>query len=217
MRPRTCLFLGLALVLFGIAALAQGRGRAVPQAGKASSVAQSSRASSPGHHHPPQWSPARSPYFNRGFGFGSRSYRPSWRYTYSPYGLQSYDWSYFDTGYYGFPYTNPPQYTYSDYFPYLYFFDLYSREAQRSKEEADNFEASFAGQNPSGPAGPRGGKPESAASDAVPLSPRDVRVTLDGQELAPSGSDRPVVLGSGRHTLRISAKSPAPAEKGVQN
>jgi hypothetical protein len=196
MRARTCLFLGLAAVLFGIAALAQGHGRAVPQAGKGSSLGPSSQASSPGHHHPHQWTHARSPYFNRGFGFGSRSYRPSWRYTYSPYGLQSYDWSYFDTGYYGSPYTYAPQYTYSDYFPYLYFFDLYSHEAQRSKEEADRYEAAFAGKGPAG-----------AAGDAAPLSPRDVVLTIDGGVVTGSASGSPVVVGSGRHTLRISARS----------
>lgn len=195
MRARTCLLLGLAVVLFAITALAQGHGRAVPQAGKASSVAQSSRASSPGHQYPHQWSHARSPYFNRGFGFGSPGYWPYWGYTYAPYGFQSYGWPYFGAGYYGSPYTYAPQYSYSDDFPYLYFFDLYSREAQRSKEEADRYEASFAGRGPA-----------HAAGDAAPLSPHDVLVSLDGQALAPSASGRPVVLESGPHTLRIAAK-----------
>lgn len=217
MRLRTCFFLGLAVVLFGITALAQGRGRTLPHAGKASSVGPSSRVSSPGYRHPRGWSPARSGYFNRGFAFGSPSYWPYGRYTYSPYAAQSYGWPYFGTGYYGSPYAYAPQYNYSDYFPYLYFFDLYYREAQRSKEEADNFEASLRREPPAPSAGPRGVKPESDAYDAIPLSPRAVRVTVDGQEPAPSASGGPLVLGSGRHTLRISAKSPAPPEKGVQN
>jgi hypothetical protein len=196
MRPRTCLFLGLAAVLFAIAALAQGHGRAVPQGGKAPSAAQSSRASSPGHHHPHQWTHARSLYFNRGFGFGSSSYGPYRGYTYSPYGFQSYGWPYSGAGYYGSPYTYAPQYSYSDYFPYFYFFELYSREAQRSKEEADRYEASFAGKGPA-----------HAAGDAAPLSPRDVVLTIDGGVVTGSASGSPVVVGSGRHTLRISARS----------
>jgi len=204
MRARTCLLVGLAVVLFAIIALAQGRGRTVPQAGKASSAGQPSRASSPGYHQSRKWSHARSPYFSRGLGYPG--YWPYWGYTYSPYGFQSYGWPYFGAGYYGSPYTYGPRYSYSDDFPYFYFFDLYSREAQRSKEEADNFEASLRGEQPARSVAPRGETPESAAFDAVPLSPRDVQVTVDGQELAPSGSDRPVVLGSGRHTLRIAAK-----------
>jgi hypothetical protein len=36
-------------------------------------------------------------------------------------------------------------------------------------------------------------------------------VTVDGQQLAVSPSGGSLVLGSGRHTLRISAKPAAPA------
>lgn len=210
MRLRTCFFLGLAVVLFGITAFAQGRGRTLPHAGKASSVGPSSRVSSPGYRHPRGWSPARSGYFNRGFAFGSPSYWPYGRYTYSPYAAQSYGWPYFDAGYYGSPYTYAPQSTYSGYFPYLYFFDLYYREAQRSKEEADNFEASFAGQKPASSASPR-------SAEAAPLSAREVVLTIDGQQLPPSAAGYPLVVSSGHHTVRIGAKPAAPAEKGAQN
>jgi hypothetical protein len=202
--------LGVAVVLFAAAALAQGRGRTVPQAGKAASGAPPSRASSPSHRHAGKWSPARSPYINRGFGLGSLGYWPYSGYTFSPYGLQPYGWPYLGTGYYGYPYAYAPQYSYSDYFPYLYFFDLYNREAQQSKEEADNFEASFAGQKPASSASPR-------SAEATPLSPREVVLTIDGQELPPSAAGYPLVVGSGHHTLRIAAKPAAPAEKGGQN
>jgi hypothetical protein len=210
MRPRMCLFLGLAVVLFATIGLAQGHGRAVPHAGKASSVAQASRASSPSYRHAGEWSHARSPYFNRGIGFTSASYWPYSGYTFSPYGLQSYGWPYFGAGNYGFPYAYAPQYNYSDYFPYLYFFDLYNREAQQSKEEADQFEASFAGQKPASSASPR-------SAEAAPLSPREVVVIIDGQPLPPSAAGYPLAVGSGHHTVRIAAKPAAPAEKGTQN
>jgi hypothetical protein len=208
MRLRTCLFLGLVIVPFVVTALAQGRGRTVPQAGKASSVAQVSRASSPSYRHAGAWSDARSPHFGR--GFRSPGYWPYSGYTFSPYGLQSYVWPYSGFGYFGSPYAYGPQYNDSDYFPYLYFFDLYNREAQQSKEEADNFEASFAGQKPAGSASPR-------SAEAAPLSPREVVLTIDGQQLAPSAAGYPLVVGSGHHILRIAAKPPAPAEKGAQN
>jgi hypothetical protein len=142
---------------------------------------------------------------------GYSGYWPYWGYTYSPYGFPSYGWPYFGAGYYGSPYMYGPWYSYSDDFPYFYFFDLYSREAERSKEEADNFEAYQRREQPASPVAPRGDKPDSAAFDAVPLSPRGVQVTVDGQEVAPWASDRPVVLGSGRHTLRIAAKPAAGA------
>jgi len=210
MRPRACLFLGVAIGLFAVSALAQGRGRTVPHAGKASSAGQPSRASSPGYRQPRTWSHARSPYFNRGIGFRSPGHWPYWGYAYSPYGLQSYGWPYSDFGNYGFTHTYGPQYTYSDYFPYLYFFDLYNREAQQSKEEADQFEASFAGQKPNGSVSPR-------SLESAPLSPREVVLTIDGQQLAPSVAGYPLVVGSGHHILRIAAKPAAPAEEGVQD
>jgi len=203
MRLQIGLFLGLVFFLFGMPALAQGRGRTLPQVGKASSGGPASRVSSPGYGHHGGWSPGQSPRFNRGFAFRSPSY---WPYAYSPYAAPSYGWPHVDAGDYGFPYTYASPYTHSGYFPYLYFFDLYYREAQRSKEEADAYEETF-----------RREKLGDAASGGAPLSPRDVQVTVDGQELAPSPSGYPLVVGSGRHTLRLAARSPARTEEGVRN
>ncbi len=50
------------------------------------------------------------------------------------------------------------------------------------------------------------------ASAAERLTPRDVLLTLDGQEQPPPNDGGPVTLGSGRHTLRIAAK-PAPVSR----
>lgn len=208
MRRRTCLFFGVVILPFVANALAQGHAQTVPQAGRAASVAQASRAPSPSYRHAGAWSHAHSPRF--GWSFGSPGYSPYSGYTFSPYGLQSYVWPYSGFGYFGSPYAYGPEYDYSDYFPYLYFFDLYNREAQQSKEEADNFEASFAGQKPASSASPR-------SAEAAPLSPREVVLTIDGQQVAPSAAGYPLVVGSGHHILRIAAKPPAPAEKGAQD
>lgn len=119
---------------------------------------------------------------------------------YSPYYSQNFGWL---TPYNSF-WTNPyaPQDTYSQVFPYLYFYDLYAQEAERSRQAADEFEASLAREGKlTGPT-----EPGSSASDSRPLLPRDVALTLDDQPLAMSASGGPVVIGSGRHTLRIAAR-----------
>jgi hypothetical protein len=134
----------------------------------------------------------------------------SWPYSGGAFGS---GWPYSDFGYYGSPYTYAPQQTHSPYFPYLYFYDLYYREAQRSKEEADQFEASFRREQPGDSAAPRSAMPGDDASDAVPLAPREVLVTINGQELTSSASGGPVVLSSGHHTLRIAARASRATEK----
>jgi hypothetical protein len=208
MRRRTRLFFGVVILPFVANAVAQGQRQTVPQAGRAASVAQASQVRSPGYRHAGAWSRARSPHF--GWNFGSPGYWPYSGYTFSPYGLQSYAWPYSGFGYFGSPYAYESGYEYSDYFPYLYFFDLYYREAQQSKEEADNFEASFAGQKPASSASPR-------SAEAASLSPREVVLIIDGQRVAPSAAGHPLVVGSGQHILRIAAKPPTPAEKGAQD
>ena len=126
------------------------------------------------------------PYLGQRSGFGSRL-------SYSPYFAQSYGWR-------GFNYGAP--YSYSPYSSYLYFYDLYDQEAQRSKQEADEFEASLERQGKlTGPA-----KVGAFPSDFVPLPSRDVTAILDGKVQNPSPSGEPLVIGSGRHTLHITAR-----------
>ena len=230
MRLRISLFLGLVFLLFGVPAFAQGRGRAAqavgpsnragqhafragPKVSSSFSPRQPSRFSTPGHrlHHGQPFN--YWPYFGGAFGPGLNNYGSYGHYAYSPYAAPSFGWPYSDFGYYGSPYTYAPQHTYSPYFPYLYFYDLYYRESVRSKEEADQYEASFRREQPGDSAAPRSVKPGGDASDAVPLSPREVLVTIDGQELTASASGGPLVVGSGRHTLRIAARSSKPTEK----
>jgi hypothetical protein len=199
MRRRTCLFFGVVILPFLPNALAQGHRQ---------TVAQASRAPSPSHRHAGAWSHARSPHF--GWNVGASGYWPYSGYTFSPFGLQSYVWPYSGFSYFGSPYAYGPEYEYSDYFPHFYFFDLYNREAQQSKEEADNFEASFADQKPASSASPR-------SAEAAALSPREVVLIIDGQRVAPSAAGYPLVVGSGQHILRIAAKPPTPAEKNAQD
>jgi len=230
MRLRISLFLGFVFFLFGVSAFAQGRGRAAqavgpsnragqhsfragPKVSSSFSPRQPSRFATPGHRLP-HGRPLNSwPYSGGAFGRGLNNYGSYGYYRYSPSAAPSFGWPYSDFGDYGSPYTYAPQQTYSPYFPYLYFYDLYYREAQRSKEEADQFEASFRREQPGDSAAPRSAMPGSDASDAVPLAPREVLVTIDGQELTSSASGGPVVLSSGHHTLRIAARSARPAER----
>lgn len=230
MRLRISLFLGLVFFLFGVSAFAQGRGRAAqavgpsnrpgqhsfragPKVSSSFSPRQPSRFATPGHRLP-HGRPLNSwPYSGGAFGRGLNNYGSYGYYRYSPSAAPSFGWPYSDFGDYGSPYTYAPQQTYSPYFPYLYFYDLYYREAQRSKEEADQFEASFRREQPGDSAAPRSAMPGSDASDAVPLAPREVLVTIDGRELTPSASGGPVVLSSGRHTLRIAARASKATEK----
>jgi hypothetical protein len=119
---------------------------------------------------------------------------------YSPFYSQNSSWPYAYNGFWNDPYAS--QYTSSPYFPYLYFYDLYAQEAERSRQAADEFEASLAREGKlTGPT-----EPGRYASDSRPLLPRDVALTLDDQPLAMSTSGGPVVIGSGRHTLRIAAR-----------
>jgi hypothetical protein len=121
---------------------------------------------------------------------------------YSPYYSQNLGWPNAYNGYWTYPYY-ASQCRYSPSFPYLYFYDLYAQEAERSRQAAEEFEASLAREGKlTGPA-----KPGSYASDSLPLRPRDVALTLDDQPLTMPMSGGPVVIGSGRHTLRIAAQT----------
>ncbi len=126
------------------------------------------------------------PYLGQRSGFGSG-------FGYSPYFAQSYGWRGFN---YGAPYFNSP------YSSYLYFYDVYYQEAQQSKQAADEFEASLERQGKlTGPA-----KVGAFPSDFLPIPSRGVTATLDGRVQNASPSGDPLVIGSGRHTLRITAR-----------
>jgi hypothetical protein len=230
MRFQVSLFLGLVFFLSGVSAFAQGRGRAARAAGPSSRAGQHSfragprvsssfssrqpaRFSTPGRRLPHGQRLNHWPYFHGAFGSGWNNYGSYGYHPDSPYVAPSFGWPYSGYGYYGSPYTYAPQQTYSPYFPYLYFYDLYYQESQRSKEEADQFEASFGREQSGDSATPRSAKPGDDASGTVPLAPREVLVTIDGQELTSSASGGPVVLSSGHHTLRIAARSSRTTQK----
>jgi hypothetical protein len=119
----------------------------------------------------------------------------------SPYYSQNFGWPSAYNGFWAYPFA--PEYAHLPYLPYLYFYDRYAQEAERSRHAADEFEASLAREGKlTGPA-----TVGSLASDSRPLLPRDVALTLDDQPVAPSASSGPVVIGSGRHTLRIAARA----------
>jgi len=121
------------------------------------------------------------------------------------YYTQNFGWPYAYNGFWTYPYA--PQYTYSPYFPYLYYYDLYAQEAERSRQAADEFEASVRGERGGDGQAPVASPQASSGSESVgPLAPRHIALTLDDQPLATPTSGGPVVIGSGRHTLRIAAK-----------
>lgn len=183
MRIRNTVALISTLVFISCSVWAQSGG---PESGKATHGLRSNRDHAAGGNHGRNLSSHnfRRLYLGKrdGFGFG-----------YSPYFAQSYGWR-------GFNYGAP--YAYSPHSSYLYFYDLYDQEAQRSKQEAGEFEASLERQGKlTGPA-----KIGAFPSDVLRLTSRDVTATLDGNVQDPSPSGDPLVIGSGRHTLRITAR-----------
>jgi hypothetical protein len=144
----------------------------------------------------------------RGFSGAHDRAWPGGRHSfYSPYYSQGFGWPYGYSGYGTYPYF-APQYSSSQYFPYLYFYDLYAQEAERSRQAADEFEASLAREGKlTGPAAVG-----SYASDSRPLLPRDVALTLDDEAVASPPSGGLLVIGSGWHTLRIAARTIPPGD-----
>jgi hypothetical protein len=121
------------------------------------------------------------------------------------YYTQNFGWPYAYNGFWTYPYA--PQYTYSPHFPYLYYYDLYAQEAERSRQAADEFEALVRGERgEDGPVPIAGPEASSGSDSASPLAPRHVALTLDDQPLALTTSGGPVVISSGQHTLRIAAR-----------
>lgn len=224
-RAKLCTVIVAALAITA-SAWAQGRGRAPAAAGQSPSrgqglvrpapprmrgpavngprrqTAQSKR--SPAHRAlglAPE--PAKSSYFQ------SYGYHPYYRPSGAVYPSYGWPYSYADS-YWSYGHFAP--FSYSPYFPYLYFYDLYDREAQdaerywREREEQAAHPAA-----PQPPVTSPGAPPESDPSASGPLAPRDVLLTLDGEELPAAPSGGPVVLGSGRHALRISARPGQPS------
>jgi hypothetical protein len=228
MFGRRCLILAIAALLWGTSVWAQGR----PHAGRTVKSARIGHQKSfrGGHR------VGRNPSRGRPFGFAGRRYRNRLprQYSYSPgfhrgFGRRAYSQSFFgqysfspflpyavphlSLGPYGAPYYNP-HYSYPSYSSYPYLYDLYYRESVRSREEANRYEAALAWELASRCCAPQDASaaPDEVsavhdASDHAVLAPRDVLLTLDGRELPPSPTGGPLVLGSGRHTLRISARS----------
>jgi hypothetical protein len=130
---------------------------------------------------------------------GHASFRPYTRgpagvIAYGPFGYQTYGWPYQDYGFDSYP-------GIYDRSPYFYFHDLYSREAEQSRQAADNYEASLAREGKlTGPA-----EVGAFPTDFLPRSSRNVALTLDGQPLSPSPSGLPLGIESGQHSLRITA------------
>jgi hypothetical protein len=152
----------------------------------------------------------RAAHFRDGLGF---SQHHPWRQDSAGYGFAPYFPYVYPGGYaeYGSPYSYYGcPYTYAPYFPSLYFYDLAYQEAIRTREEADRYEAAFAeeraraeGTSAVAPGGYDPGRTEAA------IAALRVRLTLDGLELQPSPSGLSLEIGSGRHTLRISASASA--------
>lgn len=233
MRGQRCFMLMIAVLLFATCAWAQGRVHA-GRLGKSSHIGH--QKSSPAghlvgrliprgrsfsfaarrHRNPLLGQYSYSPYFHRRFGRRAYGHATSNQYAYSPYLYQPYGVPYSGFGAYGAP-DYDSYYSYSPYFPYLYFYDLYYRESVRSTEEASRYEAALAREPSSRANAPQDAlaDPEETdsnpdASDLAPLAPRNVLLMLDGEEMVASPSGGPLVLGSGQHSLRISAR-PSPS------
>jgi hypothetical protein len=220
MRLHKATLVSVGVFVFATGAWAQGRGRGAGQsrggpqrsfqtpfrAQRSSSrpatfrsLPRNYRTNGPWRYGSSRYPSPRGLYARRGLGSYGYGYYP-----YSSYLYQAYGFPY--NGYqspYAYPYASPE--TYSPYFPYLYFYDLYYQESLRSREQADQYDRALAGE---AVAAPGAGAGEDAPGSAF-LSPGEVKLTLDGQELPPSASGAALLLGSGRHTLRISAKPAA--------
>jgi hypothetical protein len=119
---------------------------------------------------------------------------------YGPYGHLNSGWFPHRYGYHPFAYG----YGQSSYFPYLYFFDHYAREAEESRRAADEYEASLAREGKL--TGPE--KVGAFPTDYLPFPPPGVTLIFDGDEQDASPSGAALVIESGEHSLRIAAKPP---------
>jgi hypothetical protein len=85
------------------------------------------------------------------------------------------------------------------HFPYLYYYEQYSRQAEESRRAANEYEASLARE------GKLTGQLEVGAfkTDFIPRSPLRQQATLDGHPVAHSHRGAALVIESGEHTLTI--------------
>jgi len=215
----------VAVAAFTASAWAQGRGRAAA-VGRSHSRGQSMARPAPHGHRSPhqrrQLPPTaqrrqRFPYRAFSLSPGPTNRSQSWYYGYYPYyqpygGVYpSYGWSHFyPEAYWSYGYYAP--YSTSPYFPYLYFYDLYQREALDAEDYWREREQEERARQPApAPTTQPGARPAEGPLASAPLAPQNVFLTLDGQELPLSPSGGPVLLGSGHHTLRIAARPGPPA------
>lgn len=155
-----------------------------------------------------------------------RMYNPSYYGIFgtSPYFYPPYGGPYFGYGFYSYPYAYDPRfntYTLAYPAPYTYApypldqgrYDRHEQDYSRYPDESRSPEPSAPGEKPPEAARgrkPQGEKPEGEASLPERLDPRDVHLTLDGETSPSSPPGRPLTLGSGRHTLVVSAGSSKP-------
>ena len=98
-------------------------------------------------------------------------------------------------------------YNETPHFPYLYYYEQYSRQAEESRRAADEYEASLAREGKlTGPL-----EVGAFATDFIPRSPLRQQATLDGHPVAPSPSGSPLVIESGEHTLNIGSRDSSPS------
>ncbi len=148
------------------------------------------------------------------FSFSSSFFFPHHRFFGSPFFFNPFfsPFSFHPFGFPGYsgysPYFVPP-YAYAPYSPYGGGTSGYSGGYAPAEREQPSPEAAPESKPPEPPASLHG---EAGSSAAERLTPRDVLLTLDGQEQPPPSDGGPVTLGSGRHTLRIAAK-PAPVSR----
>ncbi len=131
----------------------------------------------------------------------------------SPYiDSRFYPWPYYDTRFYSGPFYYPPAYGYAPYGPSPGFYGGMDPEAWQSMESPrpPGYPAPKEPQEtpppPKAPEAPRDARPRRESAAPQLLQPRDVILTLDGQRVASLSSGEGLALGSGHHTLRISAK-----------
>lgn len=226
MRLRIFITLAISILLGGATLWAQGRGRPAGSGGRTNTGAQSPSRNVPatnsfpgrrGYHAQPYgYRFGHRSQFGMGFRFPGYNYRFGYGadYGYSPYVYQPYyGRPYYDTRFYSYPYGCDSRFS---SWPY------YCQPLYPSGPRAQDVAPYYEGEDYSSDAGGSPGEESSGASqglappaapaaisreDAHRLDPRDVVLTLDGWERPSSDSAKPLELGSGRHTLGVSARS----------
>lgn len=234
MRARTFISLVVSALLFGSGAWAQGHGRghnfrgAAPRGWSQMSAPRTFRPAPMGRNfafqgrswhfapHGPTFFPrsnfpfpgSQGPFLSPSGGqffFSSSFFFPRHRFFFSPFSFHQFGFP----SYSAYPPYFAPPYAYAPYSPYGGGYSGYSGGYAPAEREQPSPEAAPESKAPEPPASLHGDA-ESRAAER--LTPRDMLLTLDGQEQPPPSDGGPVTLGSGRHTLRIAAK-PAPVSR----